>query len=322
MRHVFKTLLLAGSLAVAAIAHAPAALAQTTLKFGAAQTSAGSLPLLVAQQKGLFAAEGIKMERIDFKGGAPAVQALAAGSIDICICAADHALRLQERGLGGKVLVALADQHSYALMAQGNAKPASLADLKGQKIGITSAGSLTDTTLRYAIKKLGLNPDTDFELISIGTGGPMRAAVESGAVAAGMFSTPDIQANQAREGVYKIVEDFRKVPYAAQDLVVTDSWLKDHPQEAKAVANAVTKALKLIQSDRAVLRAAVVEMFPNFDTALVDRVTADVAAGYLSPDGRMNPESYKTLLEMMLVADPNLKKIPYDDIVALTYLPK
>ncbi|WP_029006519.1 ABC transporter substrate-binding protein [Azorhizobium doebereinerae] len=317
MRHVFRTLVLAGSLLAAASAHA-----ETTLKFGAAQTSAGSLPLIVAQQKGLFAAEGIKMERIDFKGGAPAVQALAAGSIDVCICAADHAVRLTERGLGGKVLVALADQHSYAIMAPAGSKATSLKDLKGQKVGITSAGSLTDTTLRYAIRKIGLNPDTDFEIISIGTGGPMRAAVESGAVAAGLFSTPDIQANEARAGVYKIVEDFRKMPYAAQDLVVTDSWLKAHPQEAKAVASAVAKALKLIQSDRAVLRAAVVEMFPTFDPALVDKVTADVAAGYLSPDGKLNPESYKTLLEMMSAADPNMKKVPYDEIVALSYLPQ
>lgn len=317
MRHVFSSLLVAGSL----LAALPAA-AETLLKFGAAQNSAGSLPLLVAQQKGLFAAEGIKMERLDFKGGAPAVQALASGSIDICICAADHAVRLQERGLGGKVLVALADQHSYAIMAPAASKANSLKDLKGQKIGITSAGSLTDTTLRYAIKKLGLDPDKDFEILSIGTGGPMRAAVESGAVAAGMFSTPDIQANEARPGVYKIVDDFRKMPYAAQDLVVTDGWLKAHPDEAKAVARAVVKALKLIQSDRSTLRAAVVEMFPTFDPALVDKVTSDVAAGYLSPDGKLNPESYKTLIEMMTIADPAMKKVPYDDIVALAYYPQ
>ncbi len=317
MRHVFTTLLVAGSLCAAVSAHA-----ETVLKFGAAQSSAGSLPLLVAQQKGLFAAEGIKMDRLDFKGGAPAVQALASGSIDICICAADHAVRLEERGLGGKVLVALADQHSYAIMAPAASKATSLKDLKGQKIGITSAGSLTDTTLRYAIKKLGLNPDTDFEIVSIGTGGPMRAAVESGAVAAGLFSTPDIQANEARAGVYKIVEDFRKMPYAAQDLVVTDTWLKAHPDQAKAVARAVVNALKLIQTDKGALRAAVVEMFPAFDPALVDKVTADVAAGYLSPDGKLNPESYKTLVDMMTIADPTMKKVPYDDIVALSYYPK
>lgn len=317
MRNVLRLLVLAGGLLAAVSVRA-----ETELKFGAAQSSAGSLPLVVAQQKGLFAAEGIRMERIDFKGGAPAVQALASGSIDICICAADHAVRLQERGLGGKVLVALADQHSYALMSPAASTAQSLKDLKGKKIGITSAGSLTDTTLRYAIRKIGLNPDTDFEIISIGTGAPMRAAVESGAVAAGMFSTPDIQANEARPGVYRIVEDFRKTPYPAQDLVVTDSWLKAHPKEARAVAAAVVKALKLIQQDRAVLRAAVVEMFPSFDPALVDKVTEAVAAGYLSPDGRMNPEGYKTLVEMMTISDPNLKPVPYADVVALSYLPQ
>jgi protein-tyrosine phosphatase len=53
-----------------------AAMAQTVIKLGAAQASVGSLPLLVAKTKGYFAAEGIVTETFDFKGGAPAVQAL------------------------------------------------------------------------------------------------------------------------------------------------------------------------------------------------------------------------------------------------------
>ncbi|MGX1097434.1 ABC transporter substrate-binding protein [Amorphus sp. MBR-141] len=296
--------------------------AETALKVGAAANSAGSLPIVVADQQGLFKEEGLTYERIDFKGGAPAVQALAAGSIDICICAADHAARLEQRGLGGAVLVALASQHSYALMANGDSPAKGFADLTGQKLGITSAGSLTDNTIRYAIKEAGFDADKDFELIAIGRGGAMRAALETGAIAAGMFTTPDIQVNLAEDGKYKLVEDFRVMKYPAQDLVVTDSWLEKNPETAEKVTRAVVKALAMIQKDPAVLNQAIKEMFPKFDDALVAQVAKDVAAGYLSPDGVMSEESYQVLNEMLAASDPSYKAVPYEDVIVTTYFAK
>lgn len=300
-----------------------AARAETVLTMGAAALSAGSLPIVVAEQKGLFEAEGIKIKKLDFKGGGPAVQALASGSLDLCICAADHALKLESRGLGGRVLIALADHHSYALMTpSSNSDVTNLLSLKNKKVGITSSGSLTDNTLRYAIKEAGLDPNRDFELIGIGGGGEMRAALQTGTIAAGMFTTPAIEVNLADKGKYKFVEDYRKMPYPAQDLVVTKSWLEKNPDAARAVARAVLKALELIQSDKAVLRAAVVQMFPKFSPQLVDTVTDDVAAGYLSKDGKMTEQSYELLVKVMQIADPTLHKAPYKDVVALQYLPK
>ncbi|WP_348935883.1 ABC transporter substrate-binding protein [Aquabacter sp. CN5-332] len=297
--------------------------AQELIRFGAAQVSAGGLPVIIADQKGFFAAEGLKYERTDFKGGGPAAQALASGSIDICICAADHAIHLEEHGLGGKVLVGLADQHSYALIGKADSPAKSIADLKGQKIGITTAGSLTDTTIRYVIKKAGFDPDKDFQLLSVGRAGAQQAAIKAGAIAAGMFSTPDIQITMSEKGAFKIIEDFRKLAYPAQDLVITDTWLKAHPEQAAKVTRAVVKALKLIQQDKTVLRPAIKAIFPELtDEALLDRITDDVAAGYLSKDGIMTRESFDTLMQIMVLADPKLKLVKYEDIMVMTYLGK
>ena len=91
--------------------------AATTLHIGSAQVSIASIPVVVAIQQKLFEAEGISADIVDFDGGGPAVQALAGGGIDLCICAGDHALRLASRGLGGAVLVALLDKHPYSLLA-------------------------------------------------------------------------------------------------------------------------------------------------------------------------------------------------------------
>jgi NitT/TauT family transport system substrate-binding protein len=298
----------------------PAA-AETVVKLASAQNSAGSLSLVLGMQRGLFTAEGIKLEIIDFNGGGPAVQALASGSTDMCICAADHALRLASRGLGGAVLVALTDKHGYALLGKADVPYNSWASLKGQRVGITSPGSLTDNTVRFAISQAGMNPDTDIELIAVGTGGPMRAALDTGAIVAGMFTTPDTQSLLALEGKYKPVIDFRDLDYPALDLVVTGPWLAAHGDTARAVARAVVKAEQMIQTDPTAIRQAMAQMFPKFSPELSEAVAKDQVARGLSKNGIVPEGAYNTLVAMVRTADPSVKAVPYADVVKLQYLP-
>lgn len=294
--------------------------AAATLRIGSAQVSIASIPVVVAIQQKLFEAEGINAEIVDFDGGGPAVQALAGGGIDLCICAGDHALRLASRGLGGAVLVALLDKHPYALLAPIGSPATDLASLRGKAIGITSPGSLTDNTLRFVIQKLGLNPDSDYEIIAAGTGASMRAAIERGSVMAGMFTTPDVQAYMAT-GKYKFVADFRNLDYMALDLIAVGSWLKANDTTAHAVARAIIKAEKLIQTDPKAVEAAVHERFPTLSQELVVTVAHDAAERSLSRDGRAQQAGFKTALEMLRIADPSVKELSYADVVALRYLP-
>ena len=294
--------------------------AATALRIGSAQVSIASIPVVVAIQQKLFEAEGLDAEIIDFDGGGPAVQALAGGGIDLCICAGDHALRLASRGLGGAVLVALLDKHPYSLLAPAGSPATDLASLRGKAVGITSPGSLTDNTLRFVIRKLGLNPDSDYEIIAAGTGASMRAAIERGSVVAGMFTTPDVQAYMAT-GKYKFVADFRDLDYMALDLIVVGSWLKANDATAHAVARAIVKAEKLIQTDPKAVEAAVHERFPTLSPQLVVTVAHDAAERSLSRDGRAQEAGFKTALEMLRIADPSVKELAYTDVVALRYLP-
>ena len=295
--------------------------ADTTVTLASAQQSVGTLPVIVAEQRGLFKAEGLKIEIVDFNGGGAAVQALAGGSTDLCLCAADHAVRLFNRGLGGAVLVALYDRHPYALLAKASSPYSDLRSLKGQRLGITSPGSLTDNTMRYEIKQLGLDPDRDYELISIGLGGPMRAALDAGAVAAGLFTTPDTQIELGIPGAYKVTEDFRKLAYPSLDLVAIGGWLKAHDATAKSMARAVVKAEQLIQTDPTAVRAALRQMFPTMAPDIAESVAVDITAHGLSRNGWVSQDGYDTMVKMLVMADSSVKPVPYKDVVLTQYLP-
>jgi sulfonate transport system substrate-binding protein len=316
----FRVVLLVLCAWVAASSCPQTARAATTLRIASAQQSIASIPVVVAMQQKLFEAEGVSAEIVDFDGGGLAVQALAGGGVDLCICAGDHALRLASRGLGGAVVVALLDKHPYSLLAPIGSTATDLKSLRGKPVGITSPGSLTDNTLRYMIRKLGFSPDSDYEIIAAGTGGSMRAALDTGSVAAGMFTTPDVQAYMAT-GKYKFVADFRELDYMALDLIAVGGWLKANDAAARAVAHAIVKAEKIIQTDPKAVEAAVRERFPALSPDLVVAVAKDAAERSLSRDGHAQEVGFKAALEMLRVADPTVKELAYQDVVALRYLP-
>jgi NitT/TauT family transport system substrate-binding protein len=294
--------------------------AQSVVRFASAQNSIGSLPIVIAQREGLFAAENLKIEIVDFRGGGPAVQALASGSVEACICAADHAVRLRGRGQGGLVLVALTEFHGYGLVAPANSPATDLKGLTGKKVGITSAGSLTDNTLRYFLEEAGMNAERGVEITGVGTGGPMRAAIETGAVAAGMLTTPDVQAALA-DGKFKLIQDYRKLQYPALGLLVLEKWAQANDATAKALARAVIKAEGMVRTNRPAVEAALAEMYPAISPKL-RTVLADEAPNLLSADGRMAPAGYALMQRMLKVSDPSLTAVPYEQISAPALLPK
>lgn len=293
----------AAGLAAASPAHA-----QTKVTGGVAAFNEALLPVYTAKEKGYYAAEGIALELIDFKGGGPAVQALAGGSIDICFCAADHVIRLRARRQPAVILVGLDTYHSYALVAKSDNPAKSLADLKGKRIGITAPGSLTDNTIRYSIKELGLNPDRDFELSGAGGGASMKAAIDSDRIAAGLAISTDVANMTKTPGAYKIVLDYRTLPYPSFAALALESFIKSNPKAAAGFARATVKALDELSKDPELAKAMIQKMYPNFSPELAAEV-AKSAIARAPKGGLVSKESIDNLNKIVLATDDTLQPV-------------
>jgi sulfonate transport system substrate-binding protein len=286
--------------------------AQTVLKFGVASVNEGLLPLRIAADQGYFKEAGITAEFLDFRGGGPTVQAFASGSVDFCICAADHVVRLANRGLDARIIVGLDEHHSYALLAKADAPYSDMKSLQGKKIGITSPGSLTDNTIRWSIKQTGLNAERDFQIVGAGGGAAMRAAIETGQVDAGMVVVTEI-ASYLQTGKFKIVIDYRPTRYAALVLIGRQRWADANPALAKALVAATIKGAQAIQNDPAITAKSVKALYPNFDDAHVAEI-AKAAKERLSKDGSVSDEAFNTMQEVVLLSDNTLKKVNKADV--------
>ena len=292
----------------AALAFSGNAQAQTKIVGGVAAYNEALLPVYVAEDKGYFKDAGIALEMTNFKGGGPTVQALVSGSIQICFCAADHVVRLRSRRQPAVILVGLDTFHSYALIAKASAPYKDLASLKGKKIGITSPGSLTDNTLRYAIKELKLSPERDFEIVGAGAGSAMKAAIDSGQIDAGLVILTEIAALLKEPNAYKVVVDYRHLPYPSYAALALESWVKDNPATAKGFTQALGKAIADVEKDPELARKTIAKMYPNFSPELVAEV-AKSAVERMPKGGIVTEESIKNLNDILIAADSSLKPV-------------
>jgi len=62
--------------------------------------------------------------------------------------------------------------------------------LRGKKIGITRFGSAPDISVRYALRKHNINPETDLTLIQLGFMATVAAGLQGGTIQGGVVSPP------------------------------------------------------------------------------------------------------------------------------------
>lgn len=294
------------------------AFAQTRVVVGTAGGYGdSSVAVRLALDKGYYKQVGIALEVVDFKGGAPAVQALVGGGVQYAIVAPEHVIRLRNRGIDGTVAVALDTHHTYVLVAKTASPLKSFADLKGRRVGITSSGSLTESLLKLQAKRDGLNVGTDFEIVGAGVGAAMKAAIDTGRIEAGMFGNLDAELLLLQG--YKIVFDWRPQAIPNLALISTATWQAANPKIARDFAAATLKAQREITSDRETAIEYLRKTYPTLDDRVLQKDAADLATR-LSRDGIYDEASIARLQDDLQQIEPTLKRIDYPDVMPLTYL--
>ena len=104
MRQTCVRRLITGVMTVALVMAASAAFAaDTKLKVGLLPLALHQLPLMMAKEKGLFAANSLDVDFIIFKGGSEVAPALLNGNIDVAQGVVAHPIKLGPQSLLLKV---------------------------------------------------------------------------------------------------------------------------------------------------------------------------------------------------------------------------
>jgi len=99
-------------------------------------------------------------------------------------------------------------------------------DLKGKRYGVSRFGAISDVVVRKYLRRFGVEPDKDAQIVQIGGIPEILAAMKAGNIAGGSMSPPVLGA--AKKAGFKELVDFEVLDYKypATSLATTKSFIQ------------------------------------------------------------------------------------------------
>ena len=170
--------------------------AKDRLAIGYSSASGVFAGLWVAQEGRLFEKYDIDSHLVLIASGSLMVQAMLGGDLPVAGAAGSAAV---DASLGGADLVmfgSMVKVPAFYIMALPDIK--TIDDLRGKAVGVTRFGSSTDFTMRYVLRKQGLEPGRDVTLIQTGDVFAAATMLRTRAIVAAPFSSPaNLRAEEA-----------------------------------------------------------------------------------------------------------------------------
>jgi NitT/TauT family transport system substrate-binding protein len=267
------------------------------------------LPLTLAERLGYYQDERLRIEIQDFPGGARALQSLLGGSADVVCGYYDHTIQMAAEG---RTLVAFVSMLRYpAMMVVVAPQPrrpiASVSDLKGAMVGVTSPGSSTHFFLAHVLVRGGLRAD-DVSVTGIGTSASAVAAIERSHVDAGIVVEPTFTQLSRRIPNLRVLADTRTQDgvratfgvdaYPAAVLYAPDMWLTANSDAAARLARAITRTLEWIRTHSGEEVADQVPEFVGSDRAAYLDALRHMMPAY-SEDGRIDEDGAEAVRHVL-----------------------
>ena len=145
-------------------------------------------PAIVADQKGFFAEEWLKVDMISAGASSRSLQQVAASSADIGSSSMVDTIRGIGAGAKVKIFLNSLAVGTHSLIAAKNIK--TVADLRGKRIMTGGPGDITNLWWGAVARHFGLDPAKDVDLMFSGSTTARLAALMAGAIDATVLSTP------------------------------------------------------------------------------------------------------------------------------------
>lgn len=257
-----------------------------------------SLSWYVGKEGGYYEKYGIDAD-IFFQGASSEIiQAMLAGDAQLA-------------GIGGPAIVsnviaggdviqiaALVKTFTIPLYSQPSVK--TLADLRGQKVGVSRFGSVTHITALAVLQKAGIAKDVTI----VQTGGvpESAAALASGAVAAATVLPP--QSLLLKDKGYRELVGLKElrelnIPFVENGVAVRRSFAAKNPDVVKRFLKGSLEALKRVFDDKNYAMKVLGQYTKVTDPKLLEDSYDWAAAAYVK-DPRVPADALKALVEKMV----------------------
>jgi ABC-type nitrate/sulfonate/bicarbonate transport system substrate-binding protein len=276
-------------------------------------------PIEVGIQTGIFAKHGLELQVSAFGGDARMQQGLTSDSIDIGI-GSGPGMAFMAKGVPAKAVFAMAGvPRNMAVMAKYDLPIRTVDDLKGKKLGVTTAGSLTDWIGKRInhLKGWGAN---GIIVAPIGGMQPARAAVKTGQLD-GYIGALEVGYELELNKEWRVITS--ATPFVEHFIThvffVRNEVIEKRPQAVKAYLQAWQDTIAFMRANKA-KTVEITSKVINLSPATIARAY-DEQMPIFSADGTFDPKAV-AVLKQSFIEMGLLKEIPDDKVLFTTqFLP-
>ena len=304
---------LASAIAMLAVWQLPSgALAQSEkVRVGKAVPEAFSfVPLDVGMRQGFFKKRGLDVESIAFAGDARMQQAAAAGSVEFML-GSGPGMGFIAKGSPVKAVAAMAGPPLLLAIVVRPDGPKTPADLKGKKIGVSTAGSLTYFLVSETSRRQGWGP-AGIDIKPMGAMPGQLAAMKRGDIDGSIMDIGNaFHLEKIGEG-RTLVRFTEMKDFIIHVIFGTDKIIAEKPAVVRAFLEGWFESIRFMRTNKAGTVKIAAEVTQK-DDEITSRVYDELMAMF-SDTGRFDAKALavlsKSLLELnILTAEPDMSKL-------------
>lgn len=211
--------------------------------------------------------------------------------------------------LGSHVSV---DQYSFGVSSEISAIP----DLKGKKIGVSTLGGRSDLAARVILRRAGLDPLKDVEVVFIGLS-PQRMIALSQNLIQGTPLAPDVAAEARRRGI-RVIEA-KDIPVVTALLMTTRSFVRKDEEAVRRFMKGYVASIQYYLSHRSE-SIGIMRKYLSLTDPRAFESMYEAFAAQLGPVPAPSSEAMQAIIDVVSVADQKAMSLKPKALFDLRFL--
>ncbi len=270
--------------------------------------------IIIADKEGYLKEEGFDVQLLSIRGEI-AIRTALAGEIDY-FTNAGSALAAAVRNVPVKILTVFQDRPAWDLIAQPNIK--SIEQLRGGNIGIMSPEGSLAVVAREMLRKHGLDPAKDVNLIVMGGDSVRFPALQTKSIEATLFNTSMSIAAQ-KEGFAKLANAGDYATLIQGGIAASTAKVNENPKKHARFIRASLKGLHFFLDKREPAIKYMMDALKMKDRALANQIY-DIESKLLLRDGYSDDKVLRGMIDAMKKTTKVKRDIKVSDIFELSFI--
>jgi NitT/TauT family transport system substrate-binding protein len=267
---------------------------------GASPTNA---PIWVVEERKLLKKHGLDGEIISISASPIALQALMAGDLDVTVTSVTSVVPSRSGGADTVLILGMVPTFPDYIVTI----PAitTVEQLRGKSGGVNRLGSTSDLGIRLALRKLGIDPDKDAKIFSIGAAPERFAALSKGVIQFTTITEPFVREAEKLGFRTLISVNSLKIPFWYNAVLSREATIKTKRPVLLKLTRAMMESVHFIKTHREATKAIFAKKMRITDNESLERAYRDFAP--IFPENLLpTPDGVKTLLDDLAPKNPKL----------------